>query len=83
MGGELIVRSNSGLMPVIFVSINSSQVEMMKGMVKKMFGENPKESRSIARIVNKHHFLRLKSLLEDPLVKASIVHGGSMDEDSL
>lgn len=52
-------------------------------MMKNMFGENPKESGSIARIVNKHHFLRLMSLLEDPLVKASIVYGGSMDEDSL
>ncbi|OWM73494.1 aldehyde dehydrogenase family 3 member F1-like isoform X1 [Punica granatum] len=58
-------------------------VELMKGMMKKMFGENPKESGSIARIVNKRHLQRLKSLLDDPLVKASIVHGGSMDEDSL
>ncbi|KAK4779566.1 hypothetical protein SAY87_015672 [Trapa incisa] len=58
-------------------------MEIMKGAMKKMFGGNPKESKSMARIVNKHHFLRLKSLLEDLLVKASIVYGGSMDEDSL
>lgn len=55
----------------------------MKVWIGKMFGENPRESRSMARIVNKHRFLRLKSLLEDPNVKASIVHGGSMDENSL
>nr|QTZ19585.1 aldehyde dehydrogenase family 3 member F1 [Bixa orellana]QTZ19590.1 aldehyde dehydrogenase family 3 member F1 [Bixa orellana] len=61
----------------------SNLVELMKIMMKKMFGENPRESNSIARIINKHHFLRLKNLLNDPLVKTSIVHGGSMDEDNL
>jgi len=55
----------------------------MKVVMKKMFGENPRESQSVARIVNKHHFLRLRSLLLDPLVKSSIVYGGSMDEESL
>lgn len=48
-----------------------------------MFGDNPKDSRAIARIVNRHHFLRLKNLLDDPNVRASVVHGGFMDEDSL
>ncbi|KAK3004802.1 hypothetical protein RJ639_018428, partial [Escallonia herrerae] len=58
-------------------------VEQLKVWIKKMFGENPKESNSIARIVSKQHFLRLKNLLDDPMVKASIVHGGSFDEDNL
>ncbi|KAE8037144.1 hypothetical protein FH972_009763 [Carpinus fangiana] len=58
-------------------------VEYMKAMIKEMYGENPKESCSIGRIVNKHHFLRLKDLLNDPRVKASIVYGGSLDEDNL
>ncbi|KAF3452543.1 hypothetical protein FNV43_RR02976 [Rhamnella rubrinervis] len=59
-------------------------VELLKATIWKMFGENPKKSNSIARIINKQHFLRLKNLIEDdPLVKASIVHGGSMDDDSL
>lgn len=48
-----------------------------------MFGENPKESNTIARIINKTHFSRLRSLLNDPMVKASVVHGGSLDEDNL
>ncbi|KAK3032988.1 hypothetical protein RJ639_035816, partial [Escallonia herrerae] len=61
----------------------STLVEQLKVWIKKMFGENPKESNSIARIVNKQHFLRLKNLLDDPMVKASIVHGGSFDEDNL
>lgn len=49
--------------------------------MKKMFGDNPKESMS--RIINKQHFMRLKNLLSDPLVKASIRYGGSFDEDNL
>ncbi|XP_052186959.1 aldehyde dehydrogenase family 3 member F1-like isoform X2 [Diospyros lotus] len=58
-------------------------VEQIKVMIKKLFGENPKESNSISRIINKHHFLRLKALLDEPMVKASIVYGGSLDEDEL
>ncbi|KAG2674929.1 hypothetical protein I3760_13G160600 [Carya illinoinensis] len=58
-------------------------VESMKVKINEMFGKNPKDSHSIARIINKQHFLRLKNLLEDPRVKASIVFGGSLDEDSL
>lgn len=55
----------------------------MKAAIKEIFGENPKESGSIGRIVNKQHFFRLKDLLNDPNVKASIVYGGSLDEDNL
>ncbi|XP_075634309.1 aldehyde dehydrogenase family 3 member F1-like [Castanea sativa] len=58
-------------------------VELLKNTIKEMFGKNPKESRSIARIINKQHLLRLKNLLKDPHVDASIVYGGSMDEDNL
>ncbi|KAK7832954.1 aldehyde dehydrogenase family 3 member f1 [Quercus suber] len=58
-------------------------VELMKSMIKEMFGENPKESHSIARIINKQHLLRLKNLLKDPHVDASTVYGGSVDEDNL
>ncbi|KAK6925638.1 Aldehyde dehydrogenase domain [Dillenia turbinata] len=58
-------------------------VELLKNKVISMFGDNPKESHSIVRIVNKSHFLRLKKLLDDPQVKNSIVHGGSEDEENL
>ena len=58
-------------------------MELMKSMIKEMFGENPKESHSIARIINKQHLLRLENLLKDPHVHASIVYGGSVDEDNL
>lgn len=55
----------------------------MKEWMKKMFGENPKATNSIARIVNKNNFSRLKGLLDEPRVKESVVFGGSIDEDAL
>ncbi|KAM3693305.1 hypothetical protein ACJW31_08G155900 [Castanea mollissima] len=61
----------------------STVVELMKSMIKEMFGENPKESHSIARIINKQHLFRLKNLLKDPHVEDSTVYGGSVDEDNL
>ncbi|KAL5130142.1 Aldehyde dehydrogenase family 3 member F1 [Glycine soja] len=58
-------------------------VELMKVWIKKMFGENPQQSKTIAKIVNKHHFSRLKNLLADKKVKESVIYGGSMDEQNL
>ncbi|KAL0389340.1 UNVERIFIED_CONTAM: Origin of replication complex subunit [Sesamum calycinum] len=43
--------------------------------------ENPKEN--IARIINKSHFSRLRNLLDEPMVRNTIVHGGWLDEDNL
>ncbi|KAE8657823.1 Aldehyde dehydrogenase family 3 member F1 [Hibiscus syriacus] len=64
-------------------SFSSTAVELMKAIIRTMYGDNPRESHSVARIVNKHHFLRLKNILTDQKVKDCIVYGGSMDEDSL
>ncbi|XP_048324790.1 aldehyde dehydrogenase family 3 member F1-like isoform X2 [Ziziphus jujuba] len=61
----------------------STLVELMKVTISKMFGENPRKSNSIAKIVNEQHLMRLKGLIDDPLVKPSIVYGGSIDEDHL
>ena len=55
----------------------------MKVIIGTMFGENPRESNSVARIVNAKHFARLKNLIDNPMVKASVVHGGKMDEENL
>lgn len=60
-----------------------SQVDSLKRTIKKFFGDNPIESKIIARIVNRHHFERLCNLLKEPRVQASIVHGGSVDEEKL
>ncbi|XP_054816351.1 aldehyde dehydrogenase family 3 member F1-like [Prosopis cineraria] len=63
---------------------SSTLVELMKLWIKKMFGENPRETNAIARIVNKQHFFRLQSLLADANVKKSVIYGGSiMDEENL
>ena len=59
------------------------QIELLKKFIKKFYGENPNNSRSIAKIINKHHFERLRNLLKDPGVADSIVHGGSLDEEKL
>ncbi|KAK7312436.1 hypothetical protein VNO77_36293 [Canavalia gladiata] len=61
----------------------SKVVDLMKVWIKKMFGDNPKHSKTIARIVNKHHFFRLKNLLDDKNIKGTVVYGGSMDEENL
>ncbi|KAJ4962667.1 hypothetical protein NE237_022606 [Protea cynaroides] len=61
----------------------SNLIDLLKQSIKRNYGENLAESKGIARIVNKHHFMRLCSLLEDPRVSASVVHGGSVDEEKL
>ncbi|CAH1437971.1 unnamed protein product [Lactuca virosa] len=58
-------------------------VELLKKYIMKSFGDNPMESNSIAKIINNKHFLRLKGLLDEPLVKSSIVFGGSSNEEKL
>ncbi|XP_030522351.2 aldehyde dehydrogenase family 3 member F1-like [Rhodamnia argentea] len=87
LGGKFSFAAGQVCIGVDYVLVDkkfsSTLVETMKVVMKKMFGENPRESRSVARIVNKHHFIRLQNLLLDPMVKSSIVYGGSMDEDNL
>lgn len=57
------------------------QIDMLKKTIKSFYGEIPKDSGCISKIVNKNHFLRLSRYLDDPRVKASMVHGGSTDEE--
>ncbi|XP_058079485.1 aldehyde dehydrogenase family 3 member F1-like isoform X2 [Magnolia sinica] len=67
-------------------SISSSRdraIDSMKERIKKLYGDKPWENNSMSRIVNQNHFRRLRNLIEDPAVAASIVHGGSMDEENL
>ncbi|KAJ4833209.1 Aldehyde dehydrogenase 3 member F1 [Turnera subulata] len=58
-------------------------IDSLQKILRRFYGENPRESKSICRIINNHHFMRLKSLMKDPLVADSIVHGGSFDEEKL
>uniref|UniRef100_A0A5B7A5W8 Aldehyde dehydrogenase n=1 Tax=Davidia involucrata TaxID=16924 RepID=A0A5B7A5W8_DAVIN len=61
----------------------SALIELLKKTIKSFYGENVKNLKNLSRIVNRHHFDRLRNLLEDPNVAASIVHGGSLDEKNL
>ncbi|XP_016183388.1 aldehyde dehydrogenase family 3 member F1 [Arachis ipaensis] len=63
--------------------VSSHLVELLKKIVRRFYGDNPLESKVISRIVNKQNFTRLCNLLKDPLVAASIVHGGSVEEKHL
>ncbi|KAH9662927.1 Aldehyde dehydrogenase family 3 member F1 [Citrus sinensis] len=58
-------------------------IESLKTTIKKFYGENPKDSKSISRIINEYHFERLRKLLKDPLVADAIVHGGLLDKENL
>ncbi|KAI7726941.1 hypothetical protein M8C21_008288 [Ambrosia artemisiifolia] len=58
-------------------------VESLKRYIKQCYGDDPNGSLSISKIVNKKHFSRLTNLLDDPVVKSSVVYGGSCDEESL
>ncbi|KAL6583432.1 hypothetical protein OROMI_005510 [Orobanche minor] len=58
-------------------------VESLKSCIKIFYGEDVKTLQSICKIVNKHHFNRICSLLKEPGVAASIVYGGSMDHENM
>ncbi|XP_022638457.1 aldehyde dehydrogenase family 3 member F1, partial [Vigna radiata var. radiata] len=64
-------------------NLSYSLIELLKKIIRRFYGENPVESKVISRIVNKHHFQRIRNLLKEPLVAASIVHGGFIDEENL
>ncbi|WOH08582.1 hypothetical protein DCAR_0728026 [Daucus carota subsp. sativus] len=61
----------------------SKLIDLLKKTIKKFYGENMGSLKNLCKIVNKHHFNRLHNLLEDPAVAASIVYGGSLDEQNL
>lgn len=58
-------------------------VESLKRFIKKFYGDNVKSLQSICRIVNKHHFDRIRNMLQESGVAASVVYGGSVDEETL
>ncbi|XP_016480390.2 aldehyde dehydrogenase family 3 member F1 [Nicotiana tabacum] len=58
-------------------------IKLLKKFIKRFYGENLKTLENLARIVNKHHFKRVHNLLKDPNVAASVVYGGSVDEENM
>lgn len=71
-------------MVAIYINVTGNfQVELLKNCIKKFYGESLQNLKNLCRIVNKHHFDRLANLLKEPGVSASIVYGGSLDEENL
>uniref|UniRef100_A0A6M2FA47 Aldehyde dehydrogenase n=1 Tax=Populus davidiana TaxID=266767 RepID=A0A6M2FA47_9ROSI len=58
-------------------------IDMLGKTIKQFFGENPRESKSLCKILNKNNFKRLLDLLKDPQIRASVVYGGSVDEETM
>ncbi|KAL6993482.1 Aldehyde dehydrogenase 3 member F1 [Sarracenia purpurea var. burkii] len=61
----------------------STLIEFLKKTIARLYGEDPKNTRNLSRIVNKRHFDRIRKILEEPGVAVSIVHGGSLNENNL
>ncbi|KAK9049176.1 hypothetical protein SSX86_031859 [Deinandra increscens subsp. villosa] len=61
----------------------STLIEQLKKTIKRFYGDDVKTLKNHSRIINKAHFDRLRSLLEDPAVAKCIVYGGSFDDTSL
>ncbi|KAG0002690.1 Aldehyde dehydrogenase [Entomortierella chlamydospora] len=61
--------------------IEDKLVEAFNASIQEFYGSDVSKSASYGRIVNKNHFLRLKSLLDQS--KGKIVAGGELDEDDL
>ncbi|KAF9348300.1 Aldehyde dehydrogenase [Mortierella sp. AD094] len=61
--------------------IEDKLVEAFKASIQEFYGSTVSKSASYGRIVNKSHFLRLKSLLDQS--KGQIVAGGELDESDL
>ncbi|KAK3413848.1 hypothetical protein EUGRSUZ_I02377 [Eucalyptus grandis] len=55
-------------------------IDLLKLTIKNFYGDEPRNSKNMCKIINKHHFERLRNLIEEPAVAASIVHGGSLHE---
>jgi len=61
---------------LIHESVKSDFIRFLRREVFKMYGENPKESPDLSRIINKKHWHRLMDTLEDQ----KILFGGQGDE---
>ncbi|MFS7983549.1 putative aldehyde dehydrogenase (NAD(+)) [Helianthus anomalus] len=61
----------------------STLIEQLKKTIKIFYGDDVKNLKNHSKIINKNHFDRLRSFLEDPAVANCIVYGGSFDDTSL
>lgn len=72
-----------GVAAYLLLFVRVFQISLLKKFIKRFYGDNLKSLGNLARIVNKHHFDRVHNLLKDPKVAASVVYGGSVDEENM
>ena len=53
----------------------------MKTEIKSLYGENPLESKDLAKIININHFDRLNSLVKEARINEQIVFGGDSNKE--
>jgi len=67
---------------LIHEEIKNKFVKYVIKSIKKLYGDNINNSQSYCRIVNNHHFKRLKNLIDDSLKNNSkILYGGNTDSN--
>lgn len=59
------------------------QLESLKKVLRKFYGDDPLRSPDLSRIVNSNHFNRLRALMDEDTVAAKIAFGGQSDEQQL
>jgi aldehyde dehydrogenase (NAD+) len=64
---------------LVHASIKANLIECLQKEITAMYGENPKSSPDLARIINQKNWLRLTCLLEDQ----KLLVGGTSDEKEL
>ena len=87
MWGKLINNGQTCIAPD-YILIKQSRlnefVEAFKKHIQNTFGDDPKSSPDLARIINHRNFLRVKGLIEDAITKgANSPYGNEYDEQEL
>ncbi|KAG6519397.1 aldehyde dehydrogenase family 3 member F1-like isoform X1 [Zingiber officinale] len=83
IGGKWVACSGQACIGVDYILVEEKfapiLIDMLKATIEKFYPAFD----TLSKIINKHHFQRLASLIKDPSVADTIVHGGSMDSDKL
>lgn len=78
--GQTCVAPDYCLVPAAF---EAKFVQLVGETLLEFFGKDPRQSKHLARIVNRRHFGRLKSLLGSVGPSDRIIVGGTMEEADL
>ncbi len=83
VSGKLINVGQTCIAPdylLVHTNVKDKLIGEVKKQIKSFYGENPQESADYGRIINKKHFNRLKSMMEN---SGEIISGGRTDEKDL